>query len=90
MVTMADHMQIYKYVIHNVAQAYGKSACFMPKPVFGDNGSSAEGQHGTISELLAQNNVSNTVEQQLAALDELGGLSALGTSAVDSNRSNTA
>ena len=39
LVTMGDHMQIYKYVIHNVAQAYGKTACFMPKPVFGDNGS---------------------------------------------------
>ena len=34
----ADKMQIYKYVVHQVAHAYGKSATFMPKPVFGDNG----------------------------------------------------
>ena len=32
-------MQIYKYVIQQVAQAYGKTVTFMPKPVYGDNGS---------------------------------------------------
>ena len=51
--------------------------------VWGDNGSSAEGQKGSISELLAQNNVSNTIEQQLTALEQVGGVPALGGSNVD-------
>jgi arylsulfatase A-like enzyme len=46
--------------------------------IWGDNGSSAEGQNGSISELLAQNQIPNTIAQQLKALDELGGLKALG------------
>ncbi len=52
--------------------------------IFGDNGASAEGQNGTISELLAQNGIPNTVEQQLAALDKIGGLDALGSPRTDS------
>ncbi|MGL5083004.1 MAG: type I glutamate--ammonia ligase [Microcoleaceae cyanobacterium] len=39
LVEAADNLMIYKYVIKNVAKKYGRSATFMPKPVFNDNGS---------------------------------------------------
>ncbi|HTL52641.1 MAG TPA: type I glutamate--ammonia ligase [Planctomycetota bacterium] len=46
LLTMADKMMKYKYVVKNTARKYGKTATFMPKPLFGDNGS---GMHTHIS-----------------------------------------
>jgi len=51
--------------------------------IWGDNGASAEGQAGTISELLAQNGIPSTVEQHINALNELGGLDVLGSPKTD-------
>jgi arylsulfatase A-like enzyme len=46
--------------------------------VWGDNGASAEGQNGTISELLAQNGIDTKIQDHIRALDKIGGLDALG------------
>ncbi|EKD88780.1 MAG: hypothetical protein ACD_34C00349G0001, partial [uncultured bacterium] len=39
LIRMADQLLVYKYIAKNVARQHGKTATFMPKPVFGDNGS---------------------------------------------------
>jgi arylsulfatase len=51
--------------------------------IWGDNGASAEGQNGTISELLALNGIPSTTQQHIQALDALGGLDVLGSPKTD-------
>ncbi|MFN9369023.1 MAG: type I glutamate--ammonia ligase [Planctomycetia bacterium] len=46
LVKMADQMCLYKYLVRNVARRHGRTATFMPKPLYGDNGS---GMHTHIS-----------------------------------------
>jgi len=74
LVHMADQMMMYKYIVKNVARRHNKLATFMPKPIFGDNGS---GMHTHVSiwkgdePLFAGNGYAGLSEMALYAI---GGL----------------
>jgi len=67
LVKMADNLKWYKHVVKNVAKKHGKTATFMPKPIFGDNGS---GMH--VHQSIWKG------EKPLFAGDGYGGMSQLG------------
>ena len=79
----AEHVdvQVGRLIDEVEALGYGENTLIFY--VWGDNGSSSEGQNGTISELLAQNGIPTTVKQHIAALDALGGLDVLGSPLTD-------
>lgn len=63
----ADEMQLFKYVVQNVAHSFGKTATFMPKPLVGENGN---GMH--CHQSLAKNGENLFAGDQYAGLSELG------------------
>ncbi len=67
LVQMADAIQWYKYIVKNVAKRHGKTATFMPKPIFGDNGSGMHTHQSVWKD-----------DQPLFAGDGYGGISEFG------------
>jgi arylsulfatase len=79
----AEHADVQAGRLIDELEALGYGDNTLVFYIWGDNGSSGEGQNGTISELLAQNGIPTTIDMHIKAMDELGGLDVLGTPKVD-------
>ena len=74
----AEHADYNAGLVIDEIEKQGKLDNTLIFYIWGDNGSSSEGLNGTISEQLAQNGIPTKISQHLTALEELGGLDALG------------
>lgn len=74
----AEHADYNAGLVIDEIEKQGKLDNTLIFYIWGDNGSSSEGLNGTISEQLAQNGIPTQISQHLTALEELGGLDALG------------
>ena len=79
----AEHVDVQVGRLLDEVEALGYGDDTLVIYIWGDNGSSGEGQNGTISELLAQNGIPTTVDMHIKALEELGGLDVLGSPKTD-------
>ena len=79
----AEHVDVQVGRIVDELEALGYADNTLIFYIWGDNGSSGEGQNGTISELLAQNGIPTTYRMHIGALEEIGGLEALGSPKTD-------
>ncbi|WP_129789008.1 arylsulfatase [Promicromonospora panici] len=79
----AEHCDVQVGRIVDEIELMGQGDNTLVFYIWGDNGSSGEGQSGTVSELLAQNGIPTTVDMHIEALDELGGLDVLGSPKVE-------
>lgn len=79
----AEHADYNAGLVIDEIERQGKLDNTLIFYIWGDNGSSAEGQNGSISELLAQNSIPTTISQHLKTLNDLGGMDVLGSPKTD-------
>ena len=79
----AEHVDVQVGRLIDEVESLGYGDNTLVFYIWGDNGSSGEGQSGTISELISQNGIPTTIDMHIKALDELGGLDVLGSPKVD-------